>query len=298
MINLNNFYKGKNILVTGGAGFIGSNIVQKLVKYEAKVTVLDNFTTGKLTNLKNILNKITIIYGDITNKFTCKKTTKNKDIIFHLAAMASVEQSVKSPIMCNKINVIGTKNLLEAAVKNNVTKFIFSSSSSVYGNKNNTCKETDELNPQSPYAKSKEAGEILCKKYSTEYGIQSIILRYFNVFGDNQDPNKEYAAVISKFKYNLKNNIPITIFGDGKQTRDFIHVDKVAQANLISASKNYSHETINIATGKSISLIELIQKLKKENNYKEPKIEYKPSRKGDIQNSSANCDKFNKLITI
>ncbi|MFH1461583.1 MAG: NAD-dependent epimerase/dehydratase family protein [bacterium] len=298
MKNLQNFYKDKNILVTGGAGFIGSNICKELVKLEAKVTIIDNLSTGNLTNLKSILPQINIIYGDITNNFTCKKITKNKDMVFHLAAMTSVSQSVKTPDICYQINVQGTKNLLESCKKNKVSKFIFSSSASVYGNRTNKCKETDTLNPQSPYAKSKVEGELLCKEYSN-YEIQTACLRYFNVYGDNQNPNGEYSAVIAKFKYNLKHNIPITIFGDGKQTRDFIHVDKIVNANLIiAAADNYFYEIINVATGKSINLIELIELLKKENKAKETKIKYEPTRKGDILYSFADCQKFNNLINI
>lgn len=295
--DLQNFYKNKNILVTGGAGFIGSNICKELVNAGAKVTVLDNFSTGKLVNLKNILYKINIIYGDITNKFTCKKVTRNKDIVFHLAAMASVAKSIQTPNICYKINTQGTKNLLDGCKKNNVSKFIFSSSSAVYGNRTDKCTETDTPNPNSPYAKSKLEGEKLCKEYYTEFNIQTACLRYFNVYGDNQDPNGEYAAVVAKFKYNLKNQKPIIIFGEGKQTRDFIHVDKVANANLkIAAQDNLSGEIINVATGKSINLLELINILEKETNQKANGINFQPVRQGDILNSSANCQKYLKLI--
>lgn len=298
MENLQNFYKNKNILVTGGAGFIGSHLCKELVKLEAKVTIIDNFSTGNLSNLKNILPQINIIYGDITNNFTCKKITKNKDIVFHLAAMTSVSQSVKNPDICYQINIQGTKNLLENCKKNKVSKFIFSSSASVYGNRTDKCKETDILNPQSPYAKSKVKGELLCKEYS-KYGIQTACLRYFNVYGDNQNPNGEYSAVVAKFKYNLKHNIPITIYGNGKQTRDFIHVNQVVLANLkIATQENLDTEIINIATGKSINLLELISLLEQENNTIRTSLKYKLERPGDILHSFADCKKFNKLINI
>ncbi len=294
-----NVYKDKNILVTGGAGFIGSNICQELVKAGAKVTIIDNFSKGNLSNLRSIISEVNIIYGDITNKFTCKKVTKDKDIVFHLAALVSVTQSVKNPNICYKINVVGTKNLLEGCKKNNVPKFIFSSSASVYGNRNDKCTETDTPNPQSPYAKSKLEGEILCKEYSQEFGIQTACLRYFNVYGDNQDPNGEYAAVVAKFKYNLKNKVPINIFGDGKQTRDFIHVNKVANANLkIAMQENLSGNIINIATGKSINLLELITVLEKETNTEKSSLNFEPAREGDILNSFADCQKYLKLINI
>lgn len=296
--DLQNFYKNKNILVTGGAGFIGSNICKELLDVGAKVTIIDNFSTGKLINLKNILNKINIIYGDITNKFTCIKVTKNKDIVFHLAAMTSVTQSIKTPNICYKINTQGTKNLLDGCKKNSVPKFIFSSSSSVYGDRTDKCIEIDIPNPKSPYAKSKLDGEKLCKEY-LEFNIQTACLRYFNVYGDNQDPNGEYAAVVAKFKYNLKNKKAITIFGDGKQTRDFIHVNKVVNANLkIAAQDNLSGEIINVATGKSINLLELIDILEKETNNIKDEIIFQPARQGDILNSSADCQKYQKLINI
>ncbi|MBD3273255.1 NAD-dependent epimerase/dehydratase family protein [Candidatus Dependentiae bacterium] len=299
MKNLQGFYKDKNVLVTGGAGFIGSNICKELVNLGANVTIIDNFSTGNLYNLKNILSKINIICGDITNSFSCNKITKNKDIIFHLAAFVSVADSIKNPNLCYKINIGGTKNLLNACKKNKVSKFIFSSSASVYGNRKDKCSEKDKPNPQSPYAKSKLEGEKLCKKYYKELGIQTACLRYFNVYGNNQNPDGEYAAVVAKFKYNLQNKIPITIFGDGKQTRDFIHVSKVAYANLkIAIEKNLSGQIINIATGKSINLLELIKDLEKEINIKNVGLTFEPQRPGDILNSSADCRKYQKLIKI
>ncbi len=297
MKSVKEFYKDKRILITGGAGFIGSHIAEELIKNKAKVTVLDNFSTGNINNLKKTFPQINIIYGDIANSFTCFSATKNIDTVFHLAALASVKQSIQYPKICDEININGTKNLLEECRKNKVKTFIFSSSAAVYGNKNEQCNENDKLNPLSPYAKSKIEGEQLCKRYSDDYKINTACLRYFNVYGERQDPNGEYAAVVAKFMNNLKNNKPITIFGDGKQTRDFIHVSKVVQANLkIAMQDSLNGEKINIATGKSIDLLELLNNLEKETLNKRVDLLFKPARKGDILHSIANCTKYTKLI--
>ncbi len=297
MNKLQNVYNNKNVLVTGGAGFIGSNIVKELVKLNTNVTVLDNFSTGSLNNLKDVINRINIIYADVTNIFSCKKAVAKKDIVFHLAALTSVNQSIQNPNLYYKVNTQGTKNLLEACrLCKNKIKFIFSSSASVYGTKNTLCSEDDTPNPQSPYAKSKLDSEFLCKKYNQKYNLNTGILRYFNVYGKNQNPNGEYAAVVAKFKYNLINNLPITIFGDGKQTRDFIHVDDVAMANILLATKEEMNgEIINVASGQSINLLKLISKLETELNKKTTKIEFQPAKVGDIKNSKANCQKYKNL---
>ncbi|MFC1894967.1 NAD-dependent epimerase/dehydratase family protein [Candidatus Dependentiae bacterium] len=296
MKHIEKFYKNKRVLVTGGAGFIGSYIVEELIKNNAKVTILDNFSSGNINNLYNNITEINIIYGDITNPFTCLKATKNIDIVFHLAALISVPLSTKNPQKCNLINIEGTKNLLEACRKNDVKKFIFSSSSAVYGNKKEKCNEDDKVNPESQYAKSKVAGEEICKYYYENYGINTTCLRYFNVYGERQNPNGNYAAVVAKFTHNLKTNTPIVIYGDGKQTRDFIHVSEVAKANLkISIQPNLNGDVFNIATGKSINLLELIDQLEKEINTKKTKLILQPERTGDIKYSVANCEKYKKL---
>lgn len=291
------FYKNKNVLVTGGAGFIGSHIVEKLVEQKAKVTILDNFSTGNINNLKNVFTQINIIFGDIINEFTCRCATADKHIIFHLAALASVEYSIKKPSICYKINIEGTENLLKSCIKNNVKTFIFSSSAAVYGNRDNRCSENDSLKPLSPYAKSKIEGEKLCKQYSDKYKINTACLRYFNVHGERQNPNGDYAAVVAKFKQNLKNKKPLIIFGDGKQTRDFIHISKVTQANLkIATKENIYGEIFNIATGRSINLFDLIYKLEKETKTKKVNLIFKPVKDKDIFHSQANCEKYQKII--
>lgn len=293
-------FKNLSILVTGGSGFIGSHLAEKLVDLGANVTILDNLQKGKLENLSNIFNKINFINGDITNFNICLEATKNQNIVFHLAAFVSVSESMEQPIECNKINIQGTLNLLEASRINNVNKFIFSSSSAVYGNKNETCNEDDECKPTSVYGYSKFIGEILCKQYSELFGLKTICLRYFNVYGQRQDPNGQYAGVIAKFSDSMKNNKSIIIYGNGKQTRDFIAVEKVVEANLKLAMlpiDKFNGQFVNIASGKSITLLELIENLKADfPNYNLKPI-FAPERSGDILISKANCNKYHKLLT-
>ncbi|MFA5075128.1 MAG: NAD-dependent epimerase/dehydratase family protein [Candidatus Babeliales bacterium] len=297
MKQLTEFYKNKNVLVTGGAGFIGSHLTDELVNLGAKVTVLDNFSTGSLTNLKNVFTKINIICVDIRNYFACSNATKDIEIIFHLAALVSVPESIKNPNLCKKINLDGTKNLLQASVKNQVKTVIFSSSAAIYGNKNSVCNENDTPNPESPYAQYKLESEEFCKTYSQEHNLNTASLRYFNVYGPKQNPDGQYAAVIAKFKENLLNNKPLTIFGDGKQTRDFIHVSKVVQANLtIAMQENLKGDIFNIASGKSINLLELIEQLKLETNTQNIEFKFEPARPGDIFTSMACCSKYKNLV--
>ncbi len=294
---MNAFYTNCAVLVTGGAGFIGSHVVEQLVELGARVTVLDNLSTGSMKNLKKVKDSITFLRGDITNLDSCLHATHNKDIIFHLAAFISVPDSIKHPDACHAINVDGTFNMLEAARINKVKRFVFSSSAAVYGSRDGICTETLPCNPESPYGFSKRIGELYCQQYARTFGIHAVALRYFNVYGDKQNPNGAYAAVVAKFKHQIKNNKPITIFGDGQQTRDFISVKNVAHANLtlgIHADKMRG-EIVNIATGKSITLLELIELLKEEFPAYNQEIEFKPTRSGDIKNSIADCSKYQSL---
>lgn len=292
------FYKNKRVLVSGGAGFIGSNIAQTLVNAGAQVTILDDLSTGSLNNIKEFADKIIFIKDSIANFEACLNATKNISIVFHLAAMISVPESIEKPDFCNKINIMGTANLLQACKQNNVESFVFSSSSAVYGKKDGICSETLSCLPESPYGYSKLIGELLCKEYSQFYGLNTVILRYFNVYGNRQNPNGAYAAVVAKFKNQMRNNLPITIFGDGLQTRDFIEDKKVVEANLKLGylAKNISGETFNIATGKSINLLELIDILKKEFPNYNQKVIFAPERLGDIKFSQADCTKYFNVI--
>jgi nucleoside-diphosphate-sugar epimerase len=294
------YYNGKHVLVTGGAGFIGSYVTQKLVACGAHVTVLDNLSTGTIANIAHLLDKISFIEGTVADAQTCLQATDNISHIFHLAAFVSVPQSMQQPSLCHDTNVNGTFNLLHAAYTRNVKRFIFSSSSAVYGPTQERCSETSACNPNSPYGFSKLIGEQLCKQYALNFGVETVCLRYFNVFGDRQSCNGAYAAVVPTFKNNLLLNKPITLFGDGSQTRDFIPVEQVAHINLllgILPAALITGESFNVATGNSISMIELFNKLKQDfPDYAIAPL-YAPDRPGDIKHSVADCSKLHTVIS-
>lgn len=290
------FYKNKKVLVTGGAGFIGSHLAQTLCELGAQVTILDDLSTGKLANIKPFCSQISVQIGDVTSFKACMQATENQQIVFHLAALVSVQGSIKQPKLCEKINVGGTSNILDACVANNVKTFVFSSSAAVYGNKKEICEETDKPNPQSPYATSKLAGEQMCKEYAREHGISTAALRYFNVFGPRQDPHSEYSGVVAKFTQLITDERPLVVYGDGKQTRDFIPVANVVEANLLCGmQQNLRGDVFNVATGKSITLLELIKQLEKETQKKCAGITFQPARAGDIISSQARCAKLESL---
>jgi len=297
MENYKKFYNNKRVLVTGGAGFIGSHLAEKLVELGAKVTILDNFSAGKLSNLQKVLPFINVLYTDIRASFSCYKATVNQDVVFHLASFISVPESIKNPDLCNATNVEGTKNLLEGCYKNNIKTLIFSSSSAVYGDRNDVCKEDDVPMPKSPYAQSKILSEELCKKYAEDYGINTACLRYFNVYGERQNQHGAYAAVVAKFTNYLLNKQPLTIFGDGTQTRDFVPVKEVVDANInIAMLQNLKGEVFNVGSGKSITLFELITQLEKDLKTKPTDISFLPARQGDVLHSKASCEKYKKSI--
>lgn len=294
---MNNFYKNLPVLITGGCGFIGSHLAEQLVHLDARVTILDNLSTGSLENIATIKDHITFMHDSIENKAACIAAAQDKALIFHLAAMASVPQSVEQPDTCHAINVTGTANILEAARLNGVASVIFSSSSAIYGPYDVPVHEAMECNPQSPYGFSKLIGELYCKQYAHNYGINAVALRYFNVFGKRQNPHGAYAGVIAALRRKLSLNEPITILGDGLQTRDFIPVEKVVEANLKLGmhAHHYSGHSFNIATGKSITLLELLEQLKQEYPDYKQAISFGPERVGDVKFSAADCGKYEKI---
>lgn len=284
------FYNGRKVLVTGGCGFIGSHIVEKLVDLGATVTILDNLSTGSLANIASVKDHVTLIKGDIADFQDCLRAAQGQSVIFHLAALLSVQDSMQNPQNYFDINVRGTTNLLEAARINNVHCFIFSSSAAVYGAKETICTEEDECHPLSPYGFSKLMGEMLCHFYFEQFGIRSLSLRYFNVYGSRQNPHGSYAAVVPKFRHNMQRNLPLTVFGDGLQTRDFVSVDFIAQCNVDLASIDSSRlcgQVCNVATGKSITLLELIDTLKQDFPDYSAAIMHKDALPGDIRHSTA-----------
>lgn len=286
-----------NFLVTGGGGFIGSNIVNELLNQNHNVKILDNFSTGKRENLSKFLNDIEIIEGDIRSYHIVLQAVKNTDIILHQAALPSVPRSIKDPITTNDVNVNGTLNILNAAVSEKVKRVVFASSSSVYGD-NPVLPKSEELipAPKSPYAVSKLAAEYYLKVFSQVYDLETVALRYFNVFGPNQDPNSQYSAVIPKFiKAFINNQIPV-IFGDGEQTRDFTYVSNVVKGNILAATKPIEKNlTLNCACHDRISLNTLISKLNEIFN-KNIHPEYLPPRQGDVKDSFASIDLITKYL--
>ncbi len=294
---LQQFYEKKQVLVTGGAGFIGSHLVEKLVALGARVTVLDNFSSGNLTNLKAVVSAINLLYADIRSPYSCLKATTQQEVVFHLAAFVSVPESIVYPDVCKLVNTQGTYHLLDAAAKNGVKRLVLSSSSAVYGDANGTCSEDDLPTPMSPYAESKFEAEQLCKEFSEKTDLATTCLRYFNVFGDRQNPHGSYAAVVAKFTHLLQAGQPITIFGDGQQTRDFINVSKAVEANLlVGMGQATGNAVFNIGSGQSISLLTLLGQLEDRLSIKNKGISFLPARQGDILHSQAQCQKFTSFV--
>lgn len=294
------FYNGLRVLVTGGCGFIGSHLAQKLVELGAHVTIFDDLSSGSLENMQAFADKVTIITKNITDYQAALEATKNVAVIFHLAAFISVPQSLENPTACYATNIDGTYTLLEAARVNNVDRFVFSSSAAVYGKHEGVCVEGMACHPESPYGYSKLIGELLCQQYAKNFSINTVCLRYFNVYGERQNPHGHYAAARATFVHRMKNNLPITLFGDGLQTRDFVPVSKVVEANLALGMLNADQmngDIFNIATGTSISLIQLTDELRTEfPNYTAP-ITFAPSRAGDVKHSVADCSKYQRSLS-
>lgn len=285
-------------LITGGAGFIGSNIAEHLVGQGKSVRIFDNFSSGKRENLAAIEDKIEIIESDLRVFDAVKHAMDGVRYVLQIGAMPSVPRSVEDPHTTNQVNITGTLNVLIAARDAGVKRVVFSSSSSVYGDTPTLPKGEDMTpSPRSPYAVQKLAGEHYCHIFRHLYGLETVSLRYFNVFGPRQDPQSQYAAVIPRFIIAILKNEPPTIYGDGKQTRDFSHVENVVDANLAAcvAPQEALGETFNIACGGRISLLELVDTINAITGKKiEPRFE--PPRPGDIRDSQADIIKAKKLL--
>ena len=284
-------------LVTGGAGFIGSHISEELVKRDHEVRILDNYLTGKKENIASLLDKIEFIEGDIKDFETCQHALEGVDFVLHQAALPSVPRSIKDPLTTNENNIRGTLNVLLASREAKVKKVVIASSSSVYGDDTHLPKiEGRQGNPLSPYALSKLVGEHYCRIFSQIYGLPTVFLRYFNIFGPRQDPFSQYAAVIPNFITKmLKGEKPI-IFGDGEQSRDFTFVSNVVEANILaSKAQDVSGEAFNIACGERTTVNSLVNTINEVLNKNIDPVHDEP-RPGDVKNSYAEISKARKML--
>lgn len=279
-----------NILVTGGAGFIGSHTVELLLRKGYSVVVLDNFRTGEISNINHLVEKIKIVQGDVRDEKLLSEIVKNIDGIIHLAAVVSVDEAIERPKEAFEINVIGTLNLLELARKYDIEKFVYASSAAVYGDPIEIpISENHSLNPKNPYGASKLSAEMLVNSYRETYGLKTISLRYFNVYGPRMKPGP-YAGAVTKFISAALKNKKITIFGDGNQIRDLIYVSDVARANIIALEKNET-DVFNVGTGKGTKIIDVARRIIELTKSKS-EITYAPPRPGDIRESIANIEKI------
>jgi nucleoside-diphosphate-sugar epimerase len=285
-MNVMNENSGK-VLVTGGAGFIGSHLVPHLLELGYSVTVLDNLSTGKLENLDGVLDHPKFMFqrGDIRDKTIPNEVFDGIDAVIHLAALIDISASVADPIQNHEINVDGTFNMLYAAFKHNIRKFVFASSTAVYGDtKLLPVQENIALRPLSPYAASKIAGESYCNAFANCFGLETIALRFFNIYGLRSE-NSPYSGVISKFLRKIINNEALTIDGDGEQTRDFIHVSDVVKAVILALEQDgLKGEVFNVCTGVPTSINQLATTLKTVTG-KNPNVKYGPARLGDIRSN-------------
>jgi len=285
----------KKVVVTGGAGFIGSHIVEYWAKQNADVFVLDNLRSGFEKNLNGFEN-VTFVRGSITDKDVVFSVLENADYVHHLAAMISVPESVENPFECVSINVNGLLNVLEASAKHKIKKIVHSSSAAVYGD-NPVSPKTISMKPEpkSPYGITKLDGEYYLQSYLENFGLQTISLRYFNVFGPRQDPKSQYAAAIPIFVNNALQNKEIIIYGDGEQTRDFIFVKDVVAANVLAATTENVNGTFNVACGSAISINQLVKLVLELTNSKSH-IRYEKERAGDIKHSLASIEETKQQL--
>jgi len=284
-------------LVTGGAGFIGSHLVEGLLARGWQVRVLDNFATGHRENIRPLINEIDLLEGDICNLTTVRFAARNIDVIFHEAALPSVARSVANPLESNEVNIAGTLNVLLAARDNGVKRVVFAASSSAYGNQPTLPKvETMTPDPISPYAIAKFAGEMYARAFTNLYGLSTVALRYFNIFGPRQDPTTQYAGVIAKFISCALAGKPYPIFGDGEQSRDFTYVQNAIEANVLAAeAKLDTSYVVNIAYGERATLNKITKTLNEITHQNLP-TEFGPVRAGDVRDSLADLTLARRVL--
>ncbi|HRZ67581.1 MAG TPA: SDR family oxidoreductase [Candidatus Omnitrophota bacterium] len=286
-------------LVTGGAGFIGSNITDELVRRKQEVRVFDDLSSGSKDNLKAVMNEIEFIEGDIRDAALLKKSLKGCDYVIHQGALRSVPKSMTNPGLYDEVNVMGTLNVLSAAAENKVKRVVFASSSSVYGDSEKLPQSEDQIpQPVSPYAATKLAGEHYCRVFAKSYGLETVALRYFNVFGPRQSLESEYAVVIPKFITCILGGEQPPVHGDGKQSRDFTYVDNVVDANLTAATREgVSGEVFNVACGKGYNLLDLIRVIN-EITGKDVLPRFEASRPGDVKHTLSDITRMKERLKL
>jgi UDP-N-acetylglucosamine/UDP-N-acetyl-alpha-D-glucosaminouronate 4-epimerase len=287
----------RRVLVTGGAGFIGSNLVRRLLELGDEVRVLDNFSTGGRPNLAEIADEIEVVEGELRSYERVHNATRGVELVFHQGALPSVPRSVQDPLTTGAVNVEGTLNVLLAARDEDVRRVVYASSSSVYGN-SGTLPRTEKQfpDPISPYAVSKLAAERYCVSFSRVYELETVVLRYFNVFGPRQDPTSQYAAVVPRFISAIDAGEPVPVYGDGEQSRDFTYVDNVVEANVRAAeAEGVSGSVLNVATGRQLTVNELADSIG-EVLGKPVEREYLQPRAGDVRDSWADVGEAQRLL--
>jgi UDP-glucose 4-epimerase len=288
-----------NCLITGGAGFIGSNLAEYLLRKGWQVRILDNLSTGKMENLTTVIKDVDFIAGDIRDQSLVGKAVLGCPIVFHQAALPSVLRSITEPFLTHDVNVNGTLNVLLAARQAGVKRLIFASSSSVYGD-SEVLPRSEEIFPcpLSPYAVTKLTGEYYARVFAHVYGMETICLRYFNVFGPRQDPDSAYAAVIPRFIQTLLQGRSPVIYGDGRQSRDFTYVDHVSEINYLAATSEISFrgEVLNVGCGRRFDLVELLDLLKEITDRHSVEPVFEPPRPGDVRHSQASIEKARRLL--
>ena len=287
------------VLVTGGAGFIGSHLVNRLVRDGYQVRVVDNLVTGFRHNLDDVAGDIEFVLGDITDPEVCRRVMTGVETVFHVAALPSVPRSLKDPIGTHNTNVNATLHLLEAARSAGTRRFVYSGSSSAYGDTPSLPKlESMEPRPRSPYAAAKLSGELYTLAYARAGLVEGIALRYFNVFGPRQDPNGPYAAIVPLIFRAVLTGAPLTVFGDGRQTRDFTYVDNVVDANILAATgeaSRVSTHAVNVGAGNRISLLDLV-KVAEEVTGQRITVNHQPERPGDVRDSQAGLERAREVL--